>query len=287
VTQDDATKNIHSLVKKSGRSHRKMNQSLPLLNLSADEVHLWLAFPEQITDSFLLQKYDQLMNEEETNQQHLFHFEHHRHDYLVTRALVRSVLSRYALVSPEQWQFSKNDYGKPEILHSKNIPKIRFNLSHTKGLIACAVTLEKDIGVDVESITRKEGNLKLADRFFSHQESQALRLVQPDQQKERFFDYWTLKEAFIKACGKGLSIPLDQFSFYLSDSPSLRISFEKEFKSNPKCWKFYQLKPTEQHTVAIAIHDKTTAITTTQVSIKSTIPLLTENSFFCDFIRQS
>ena len=127
--------------------------------------------------------------------------------------------------------------------------------------------------------------MKLANRFFSHQESKALQKIPEDKQKEHFFEYWTLKEAYIKACGKGLSIPLDQFSFHLSDKSSLSISFEKGCNDNPECWQFYQLKPTEQHIVAIAILCK--KIATIQVSIKNIIPLLAENTFNCDFIRQS
>lgn len=193
------------------------------------------------------------MNEEEKVRQQRFHFERHQHQYLITRALVRTVLSRYASISPADWQFQKNDWGRPEIKDNSCEVPLKFNLSHTDGLIVCAVSLGYEIGVDLENRSRREVNLKIADRYFAPDEVAELRSLPESQQMDRFFDYWTLKESYIKACGKGLAIPLNQFCFDLGRPGEIAISFDNALDDSPKQWKFYRFNPTSEHWAALAV----------------------------------
>src|SRR5262249_34435137 len=142
-----------------------------------------------------------------------FHFPSGRRDYLVTRALVRLALSRYAAVPPERWRFTKGRYGRPEIAEPLITPRLRFNVSHTVGMVACLITVERDVGVDVETTARAGRPLEIADRYFSPAESRTLRRLPGAEQRDRFFEYWTLKESFIKAMGVGISMGLKTFSF--------------------------------------------------------------------------
>jgi 4'-phosphopantetheinyl transferase len=222
-----------------------------LINLlPPNEIHLWFVLTNEIEDAALISAYQALMTKEELAKAERFHFEKDRHQHIITRALVRTILSRYADINPADWRFSKNKYGRPEILGNSTL---RFNLSHTDGLIACAVVVKQDIGVDVENKGRKSGGVDIAKRFFSTQEVQDLNAVPESQKRERFFDYWTLKESYIKARGMGLSLPLNQFSFHLSDNKPVRISFNPELQDNPNLWQFWTLQPTLEHKLAISL----------------------------------
>lgn len=218
-----------------------------------DEAHIWLAHPEELLSPRLVQAYLALLAPEEETRRRRFHFDEHRHEYLITRALVRTVLSRYADVDPAAWVFKANAYGRPEIAGPVLPSRLTFNLSNTRGLVVCIVAADREVGVDVEDAERAARALDIADRFFSPLEVEALRALPQSAQGERFTAYWTLKEAYIKARGMGLSIPLDQFS-YLIDSPRpIKIAFDPRLRDDPATWQFLRFRPTRRHRVAAAI----------------------------------
>ena len=255
-----------------------------IIALKPNEIHLWFAFPDEIQNTDLLSTYKQIMIPEEAEKQQRFYFPKHRHQYLVARALVRTTLSRYTGIEPRLLEFLKNHYGRPEVILPERLPPIRFNISHTDGLIACAVVLKQDIGVDVEDIMRREVSLDLANRFFSEKEVNSLQQLPKDKMWNRFYDYWTLKESYIKARGMGLSIPLDQFSFHISEQDPLRISFDPSLKDIPNHWKFWLLKPTDRHKVAISIFNETEC--GYSLFIRKVVPLMEEYQFDCEILRR-
>jgi len=240
-----------------------------VLQLSSGIIHLWLAFPDEITDEELLLNYERVLDEEEKNRRQRFYFAKHRHQYLVTRALIRSTLSQYADVDPKDWRFSVNGYGKPEISDGFIDKPIRFNLSHTDGLIMCAIVLNEDIGVDCEN-TEKKHSLNIAEHCFSKQEIQALNCLPEHQQAQRFLEYWTLKEAYIKAKGMGLSLPLDQFSIMLGENRHVEIVFDPRLQDNPAHWQFWRLSPSSRHIAAVAVKSETSR--QFQLVINQTVP---------------
>ena len=193
------------------------------------------------------------MNSQEREKQQRYRFSHDRHDALITRALVRTVLSKYAPIEPQDWRFIKGDKGKPEVTNC-SIP-LRFNVSHTKGLIVCAVALEVDLGVDVEYIKRKTSILKVANFKFSKQENTELISQLPENRSRRFFDYWTLKESYIKAVGGGLSIPLDKFSFDIKDDDNISISIDPSLNDDAAHWQHWLHYGSEEHRIAISVKD--------------------------------
>lgn len=221
--------------------------------LDENEIHVWYTFYEKINNPSLLDAYHKLMNEEEAMNQQSFVFERGRLEYLVARALIRTTLSRYADQEPSKWKFRTNSYGRPEIFYPIIIPKLCFNLSHCEGLVACAVTLDREIGIDVENTNRVGSYLDSAESFFSPSEAKTLKSLVPEEQTQRFFEYWTLKEAYIKARGMGLSIPLDQFSFHLERGQPIRITFDSRLKDDPSIWQFELRRVSEQHQMAVGI----------------------------------
>lgn len=226
---------------------------MSLRSLPSDVAHLWYVNPDTIEDWYLLAAYHSVMARDEAEQQARYRFAAGRKEYLVTRALVRSVLSTYASVPPRDWQFVRNKHGRPEIAGPSGAPRLRFNLSNTRGLIVCLVSKDRELGVDVEDIQRTGETVAIADRFFSPSETAELMRQPFHRQRDRFFDYWTLKEAYIKARGMGLAIPLDHFSYHLENPNAIRISFDPQLPDNPSRWQFSLTTLRGRHRIATAI----------------------------------
>ncbi len=220
--------------------------------LGADEVHLWLVDDQAIAEPALLGAYWQLLNSHERASYERFHFAKHRQQYLVTRALVRSVLTLYnAAVRPEQWRFENNAYGKPSIQNSP-VPLV-FNLSHTENKVVLAVTAGGELGVDVEWTGRRNDTLAIAENYFSSLELSQLRALPAPKQGQRFFQLWTLKEAYIKACGLGLAIPLDEFSFSFDEREFVAVSFAQARGDDPRRWQFWRQQLAPEYQLAVAL----------------------------------
>jgi 4'-phosphopantetheinyl transferase len=222
-------------------------------HLDSQHIHLWLAFLDELTDPRALAEYRLLLSREELQQQQRFYFERDRHRYLVTRAMVRTVLSKYAQVEPREWTFVVNQYGKPSIAprHVSAIG-IEFNVSHTDGLAIMGVARERAIGVDVENVRTQRAALEIADRFFAPVEVQALRALPVEEQPQRFFEYWTLKEAYIKARGMGLAIALDRFAFHIEKSAArISLTFDAMSEDSSERWMFWQPKQRQDYLAAV------------------------------------
>jgi 4'-phosphopantetheinyl transferase len=225
----------------------------PRLTLAPTEAHLWYARPEEFSDPQTLATLQELLTPEEDARRQRFHFERDRQSFLVTRALVRTVLSRYAEAEPRAWQFIPNRYGRPEIAAPDGVPPLRFNVSHTKGLVVCLVALDREIGVDVEPVDRAAPELSLAERYFAPAEVAALRRLSAREFSQAFLDFWTLKEAYIKARGMGLALPLSDFAFHLGAEGAIHISFTPNIPDDPASWQFTRFVLEGRHKVAAAL----------------------------------
>jgi len=210
------------------------------------EAHLWWAFPNRIADPSLIERQFMVLSHEEKEQQRRFAFERLRRQYLVSHALVRDVLSRYAPVAPQDWRFQANSYGRPSIAEPAGWRGLRFNLSHTDGRAVVAVAWEVDIGVDVEGLRDLDDLSQIVEQFFSPIEVAQLR-----SRPEWFYDFWTLKEAYIKARGMGLAIPLHTFSFNLADPALPTIMFHQGCDDLAERWQFF-LRRGEGYRIALA-----------------------------------
>lgn len=220
-------------------------------DIQSNELHLWLVEDQQITEQALLDQYKFLLNAEELARHDRFVFPKHQKQFLISRALVRTVLGQYLDQSPESLVFARNAYGKPRIASFGETLPISFNLSHTNGLSVLAVAHGDDLGVDAEFLTRKVDILKLAQRYFSPQEYNELAALDVKDFDERFFRLWTLKEAYIKACGMGLAIPLRDFSFSF-DEDDIAVSFVEHRNDRPELWQFWQFVYQSSFQLALA-----------------------------------
>lgn len=262
------------------------DHSLPMLSCDAHAIDLWLTYYDEASSPALQERMRLLLSDAERAQQARFHFADDRLRYLVTRAMVRTVLSRYAAVAPAAWTFATNAYGRPELAARHAGYGLHFNISHTRGLIALAISANRDLGVDVEHLTARAGAAGIASQFFSPHEVAALGALPEAHRQERFFEYWTFKESYIKARGMGLSLPLDRFSFELSDPQAVRIAFDDGFgDSDPQRWCFWQARPTPDYLLALCA--RRSQAMAPAVTVRKVLPLVADLPLVPTWLRMS
>jgi 4'-phosphopantetheinyl transferase len=225
----------------------------PLLQRLENEVHVWLTRLEEVTDPCRLQEYQSLLSPDEKERYKRFHFDRDRHHYLVAHALLRKVLSTYIDIEPSAWQFSQNKYGRPEISGPAITPSLRFNLTHTNGLVGCVVALELDCGIDAEQLTARGNPLAIAEKMFAASEQQALKKLDGQAFLDRFFSYWTLREAYCKALGVGIAWSKKNYCFEEESGERWRISFDASSNNESVRWQFTVTRPTSEHLLAVAV----------------------------------
>jgi 4'-phosphopantetheinyl transferase len=219
--------------------------------LADDEVRLWWTTVGELDGR--REEYERLLTDEELARMRRFTFERGQREFLATRVLERSVLSRHAAVARQAWRFRPGAHGRPEIDAPRPIPAVAYNLSNTDGMVICAVAVPPlEVGADVEHLDRRT-NLAVADSHFAPAEVAALRGLAPAAQPRRFLDYWTLKESYIKARGLGLKIPLDQFAFDLTDGAPVRVRFDPRLGDDASQWEFHQVEPLPGYLAALAV----------------------------------
>ena len=184
-----------------------------------------------------------------------FMFDRDKRDFACAHALVRRVLSVYSDMAPRDWQFDAPPNQKPRVAPDQaGDPPLLFSLSHTHGFVACAVARGPgrfDIGVDIESVERIVDARDVARRFFAPSETAMLDACSDELRAATFVDLWTLKEAYVKAIGRGLGVPLDQFSFAFDDRGG--ITFEAQPGIDPRPCAFALLSAAPQMRIAVAV----------------------------------
>jgi len=213
-------------------------------------VDLWYWLYEPATESALLDACVDLMAEDERIRYTNLRFEHTRCLFLATRILVRTVLSRYVPIPPGEWTFGSEPTGRPLIAQPTIAPAIHFNLANTAGLVVCVVSVAHEfVGVDAERTDRTVDFTGIGERYFSASEAAALRALPGDKIPPRFFEYWTLKESYVKALGVGLALALDQFSFTISGS-RISAAFHQRAEDGGH-WRFQLVEASPCHIVAV------------------------------------
>lgn len=193
------------------------------------------------------------LSPEERQRAERFSFGRHRRQYVFAHGLLRFSLSGFTPdVDPADWSFTTDRYGRPFVSAPLVGGDVYFSLSHTEGCVACAVSPCRLIGVDVEQLRNSRSLFATACSSFSSEEVDTLRPLPPAELMDRFFDYWTLKEAYLKARGSGLSFPLDQFSILISSDQKIGIRFMSDAADDPQRWHFTKRSPSGSHRLAIA-----------------------------------
>jgi 4'-phosphopantetheinyl transferase len=211
--------------------------------LDPGDVEVTFARPEVLDDPARYQAALALLTLDERERVGRFHFEHDRRLHLTARALLRRSLSRWADVPPREWRFKANAYGRPEILAPAS--PLRFNTSHTHGLAMVCVVVSLEVGVDAERVPSAVP-FDVVERSFAAVERAAVRAAPLAEQVARFAEIWTLKEAYVKARGLGLSLPLELIGFEVAP-PRLVLG------DDSSAWSFELMSPTLLHRAAVCV----------------------------------
>jgi 4'-phosphopantetheinyl transferase len=188
---------------------------------NSDEVHIWVA--QLDASPAEIERLKKILSPDEQARADRFRVKEKQAQFIVARGVLRELLGEYLSRAAETLQFHYNSHGKP-LLDDEEAGGLRFNLAHSASLAVYAMTLKRDVGVDVEYMRPGRPFLELAERFFARREAQTLRELPPSAQMEAFYRCWTCKEAFVKAKGHGLTIPLHQFetAFAPGEAAALR-----------------------------------------------------------------
>lgn len=220
--------------------------------LTTDDVHVWRIALE-VADP-LLARLREILADDERQRADRFYFEKDRRHFTAARGAMRILLSSYLSRRPQDVRFAYSNYGKPRLTDADNTSDLRFNLTHSHDLALLAVTRGRDLGVDVERLRDMERDGEpLAERFFSPRETAVLRSLPPELRREAFFHCWTRKEAYIKANGKGLSLPLDQFDVSLHPNEPAALLATQHDPQEAQRWSLRCLLPCEGYVGALAV----------------------------------
>lgn len=216
------------------------------------EVHIWrsaLDLSPAALDAAMV-----LLADDEVERARRYKFARDRRRFVAARAFLRRTLAGCLSAAPEQLRFAYGRFGKPELLRGPHADTVEFNLSHTGDLALLAVTRNRRVGIDVESVRHLSDFQAVASRFFSERENAALKEIPAAGRDFGFYCCWTRKEAFLKALGEGLACPLDSFDVSLDVAPRLlRVGDDTEAASK---WTLCHLEPGGAYVAALAIEGR-------------------------------
>jgi len=220
--------------------------------VARNEVHVWRV-PLDESRAALLRP---LLAPDECARADRFHFSRDRHRFIVARGSLRIILGGYLKQEPAQLSFSYSQYGKPALADETDGSRLSFNLSHANELALIAVTQGRGLGVDIEFIRPEFASEEIAERFFSDHEVAALRALPEKAQSEAFFNCWTRKEAYIKAIGEGMSMPLNQFHVSLEPGSPARLLGNLRDANEVSRWSLQELAPGPGYVAAVAVEGR-------------------------------
>lgn len=222
------------------------------LSLADGEVQLWVDSLEAPVEQILALR--QTLAADELARAKRFYFEQDRRRFIVARGLLRQLLGRYLAMPPQDLRFTYSDHGKPAILEAQNPHALQFNLSHAGEMMLIGVTRGRAIGVDIEQVRSLSDMLGIATSFFSARENAMLAAVPAAQKELAFFNCWTRKEAYVKAQGQGLSIPLDSFDVTLIPSEeACLLAVRNAQPGEAERWAMQAFEPAEGYVAAVAV----------------------------------
>jgi len=221
------------------------------LSLGDDEVHVWRV--DLSAAAATQTQWEQFLSPDERERTARFHFEKDRLHFSAARSWLRIVLGRYLESAPGSLRFRYAEKGKPSLDSSQEANRLTFNISHSGGLALFAFTRGRELGIDVEGIRRDFDTEAIARRFFSAAEQARLSDLPADQRPEAFFRCWTRKEAYIKARGEGLSLPLHQFDVSIGIGDQNALLATRPDPGEARLWSLSDLEGGQGFAAAIAV----------------------------------
>ncbi len=248
-----------------------------VMMINHNEVHLWSAKVHPLTQH-IAETYITWLSDSERKRYDRLATSRGRHQFLVTRALVRSALSIYLQVNPEEVEFRYGHYGKPMLDPACGL---HFNLSNTNDLVVCLVSCSGPVGVDMEKCTRKEELFEIANGFLSSAEYKELSFLPVNIQKERALSLWTLKEAFVKVLGIGMNCPLDTIRVEFDDQNKISIHVDDKITPHPGQLS-YGMFDYQKHRITLVIEGSVL----NRLTIIEVQPFMNEPTMYCGLSLQ-
>jgi len=234
--------------------------SLPpaALELQSQQVDIWRVCLDLPAD--FLMRLHATLSTEESQRAARFHFPADRDRFIAAHGCLRDILTRYLPLDSGHLSFSNNAYGKPRLstglLRVSSEHGLDFNLSHSRDFALVAVTVNRRVGVDIEQFREKISREEIARRFFSKREVSELLTLPPEQREAAFFNCWTRKEAYIKAHGLGLSLPLDSFDVSLTPGEPAILRATRPDPQEAACWTLQPLEVQPGYAAAVAVEGR-------------------------------
>lgn len=220
--------------------------------LPENEIHVWRTNLDMEPSGFA--KFWQILAPDERERADRFHFEGDRRRAVIARGYLRFLLGRFLELPPNKLEFEYDEFGKPGLLAEK-APSVHFNVSHSGDLILIAVARNLPVGVDVERIRTDLDVANIAARFFSAHENKLLATLAGPLRYKAFFTCWTRKEAYLKARGIGLSLPLDQFDVSFLSGEEPRLLATRPDPAEASQWRLRALELSGDYAAALAAPD--------------------------------
>jgi 4'-phosphopantetheinyl transferase len=218
-------------------------------SLQPEVVHVWRA--ELEPPPHLLDRLRATLSEDERARAARFRFPAHQVRYAAGRGILRALLGRYLGIAPAAVRFGYTRHGKPFLERAPGMPDVRFNLSNAEARALVAFAVGRDVGVDLEDLKPMPDAVSIATRFFSAPENEVFRTLGSDVRELAFFTCWTRKEAYIKAVGEGLSMPLDRFDVTFAPGEPARLVCTRPDPADAARWKLVEVDPGPGHVGAL------------------------------------
>ncbi|MGE5431308.1 MAG: 4'-phosphopantetheinyl transferase family protein [Syntrophomonadaceae bacterium] len=215
--------------------------------LNQNEVNIWRVNAGSVSSSGL----KDVLTPDELKKAYGYYFLKDQENFIISRGLLRVLIARYLNTSPLQINIHFNKYGKPYLKKSEG--NLKFNVSHSNGTLLFAFTRNQEIGIDIEYIQHDFADLEIARHFFSRAEILALSVLPEDARVIGFFNCWTRKEAYIKAIGRGLSIPLDSFDVSVVPGETAELVRVHNNSGGSKHWRIVDLEVGGKFSAALAV----------------------------------
>ena len=170
--------------------------------------------------------------------------------FLLGRAMAKSMVGRSLGVPASAWEWHEGPHGRPEV-RDPACP-VRFSVAHSAGLVVCAVARDREVGADVEDLQRRPPDPLVVTRYCSSREAADIHAASQESWPSRFLSYWTLKEAYLKARGLGISVTLSEIEFALNGAEP-RIAFHGSLAGTDDRWRFHLERIDDRYLMALAV----------------------------------
>jgi 4'-phosphopantetheinyl transferase len=217
------------------------------------EVHVW--FVELAPDAVSIETCLDSLSADERERVSRFRFEHLKTSFTLSRGILRALLGRYLSIAPDRVGFAYGARGKPRLAFPE--APLEFNLAHSGRFAMYAFVSGCELGVDIEEVRPIPDQENIVRRFFSPEECEEWLHLEPSERDEAFFCCWTRKEAYIKALGNGLSMPLDSFRVSLRQGEPAALLRADRDPAAPKKWSLCSLVAVDGYAASLAVPERT------------------------------